>query len=131
MCTRFRLSLVKLIIQFFLKSCLIIPGIIVLQDGRQEESYPHKGSQATSFNLPDPSNGRSLSCDPPEMPKIQTYEEPLPDMPTLHSLFGSSLAFVSSHEAIILTKYTEVVNCFIDSNTIFPFPQPLTERYFR
>ncbi|XP_056611322.1 spindle and kinetochore-associated protein 3 [Triplophysa dalaica] len=66
---------------------------LLKKDGRQEESYPHRGSQATSFNLPDPSNARSLSCDPPEMPKIQSYEEPLPDMPTLHSLFGSSLAF--------------------------------------
>ncbi|KAG1960018.1 spindle and kinetochore-associated protein 3 [Pimephales promelas] len=64
-------------------------------DKKQEESERHRGSQKESFHLPELSNNnRAPSFDAPEMPKVLRYEdEAIPEMPSLQSLFGSSLAF--------------------------------------
>ncbi|XP_073688939.1 SKA complex subunit 3 [Garra rufa] len=63
------------------------------KDDRQEESNRHRGSQEGSFRLPDLSNANKAPSSP-EMPKMLRYEdEAIPEMPTLQSLFGSSLAF--------------------------------------
>ncbi|XP_051564150.1 spindle and kinetochore-associated protein 3-like [Myxocyprinus asiaticus] len=60
----------------------------------EEESGRHRGLLEGSFLLPDVSNtNRAPSFDVSEMPKILSYEEEaMPEMPTLHSHFGSSLA---------------------------------------
>lgn len=69
----------------------LFTAITVSQDERQEESERHSRSQEDSFRLPDP------SFDAPEMPKVLRYEdEAMPEMPTLQSVFGRSLAFVSN-----------------------------------
>ncbi|RXN18137.1 potassium sodium hyperpolarization-activated cyclic nucleotide-gated channel 1-like protein [Labeo rohita] len=61
---------------------------LIKKDDRQEESDRHKASQEGSLRLPAP------SFDAPEMPKVLRYEdEAIPEMPTLQSLFGNSLAF--------------------------------------
>lgn len=69
------------------------------KDDRQEESDRHRASQEGSCPLADLSNtNRAPSFDAPEMPKLLRYEdETIPEMPSLQSLFGSSLAFVSNH----------------------------------
>lgn len=74
-----------------------LSAITVSKDNRQEESDRHRASQEGSCPLADLSN-RAPSFDAPEMPKLLRYEdEAIPEMPSLQSLFGSSLAFVSNH----------------------------------
>ncbi|XP_043105378.1 spindle and kinetochore-associated protein 3 [Puntigrus tetrazona] len=68
---------------------------LIKKDDRQEESDRHRASQVGSFPLADLSNtNRAPSFDALEMPKLLRYEnEAIPEMPSLQSLFGSSLAF--------------------------------------
>uniref|UniRef100_A0A673KU66 Spindle and kinetochore associated complex subunit 3 n=1 Tax=Sinocyclocheilus rhinocerous TaxID=307959 RepID=A0A673KU66_9TELE len=78
---------------------------LIKKDDRQEESDRHRTSQEGSFHLPDLSNtNRAPSFDAPKMPKVLCYEnKAIPEMLTLQSLFGSSLAFVISFFEMQLT----------------------------
>lgn len=83
--------------------------ITVSKDDRQEESDRHRASQEGSCPLADLSNTNRSSFDAPEMPKLLRYEdEAIPEMPSLQSLLGSSLAFVSNH--ILIFNHS---NCII------------------
>ncbi|XP_052003984.1 spindle and kinetochore-associated protein 3-like [Xyrauchen texanus] len=66
-----------------------------VREGKSDRSV---GLQEGSFRLPDLSNtNRAPSFDASEMPKILIYEEEaMPEMPTLHSHFGSYLASKTS-----------------------------------
>lgn len=68
---------------------------LIKKDDRLDENERHRDSQEGSFRLPDLSNTNSApSFDAPEMPKVLRYEdEAMPEMPSLQSLFGNSLAF--------------------------------------
>ncbi|XP_016143951.1 potassium/sodium hyperpolarization-activated cyclic nucleotide-gated channel 1-like [Sinocyclocheilus grahami] len=73
---------------------------LIKKDDRQEESDRHRTSQEGSFHLPDLSNTNTApSFDAPEMPKVLCYEDKaIPEMLTLQSLFGSSLAFKNASD---------------------------------
>uniref|UniRef100_A0A672Q5P4 Spindle and kinetochore-associated protein 3-like n=1 Tax=Sinocyclocheilus grahami TaxID=75366 RepID=A0A672Q5P4_SINGR len=73
---------------------------LIKKDDRQEESDRHRTSQEGSFHLPDLSNTNTApSFDAPEMPIVLCYEDKaIPEMLTLQSLFGSSLAFKNASD---------------------------------
>ncbi|XP_052422192.1 spindle and kinetochore-associated protein 3 isoform X1 [Carassius gibelio] len=68
---------------------------LIKKNDRQEESGRHRASKEGSFPLADLSNtNRAPSFDAPEMPKLHRYEdEAIPEMPSLQSLLGRSIAF--------------------------------------
>ncbi|ROL50480.1 Spindle and kinetochore-associated protein 3 [Anabarilius grahami] len=98
---------------------------LIKKDDRPEESKRHRGSQEDSFRLPDPSNtNRAPSFDAPEMPKVLRYEdEAMPEMPTLQSLFGSSLAFKNASDESLSGMKFGAGNVLELKQTPVPMPE--------